>query len=116
MKKTITQKRAELLKEWILARHGNNEAYYDCTLYTGVPDGDTMETVIEDLQEGWYDEEIDEMLAMYERARKRYEADGYYFHGKVFYDSGVFLRVAGYKLPDRIKKNGNYNELKKVEA
>lgn len=116
MKRTIAEKRAALLKEWVLARYGNNEAYYECTLYTGVPDGDTMEMVVDDLQDGWYDEEIDEMLAMYERASKRYGADGYYFNGIVIMDSEEFLRAAGYKLPDRIKKSGNYSELKKMEA
>ena len=53
MKKTITMKRAELFREWLLATMANDEAYYCSTLMCGIPDGDNEETVMEDLQNGF---------------------------------------------------------------
>ena len=36
---TITEKRAKLFKEWILATMANDERYYLRTLALGIPDG-----------------------------------------------------------------------------
>lgn len=108
MKRTITVKRAELLREWILAQFGNNGNYYYSTLCTGIPDGDTIETVMEDLQTGFYDDDIDNMLDMYRRVRARYEKDGYYWRGKLYQTAEQFLLGYGISIPERITKNGNY--------
>ena len=45
-KQTITQKRATLYREWLLATLANDERYYCSTLTMGVPDGDTQEMVV----------------------------------------------------------------------
>lgn len=79
----ITEKRATVWNEWLLARLGNNENYYYSTLYTGIPDGDDNSTVMEDLQESFYDDDLDDMIEMYQRIRKKYEKDGFYFDKKV---------------------------------
>lgn len=104
MRRTIAVKRAELLKEWLLAVHGNNESYYSATLWTGIPDGDDFDTVMEDLQSGFYDDDIDNMLAMYKRVRQKYEKDGFYHNGNVFHNGVDCLDAAGYDLPDKIMK------------
>lgn len=111
MKRTITVKRAELLKEWVLAQFGNNENYYYSTLYTGIPDGDTSETVMEDLQDGFYDDDMDDMLYMYRRVRERYGKDGYYYRGRLCNNAESLLSAIGVQLPDRITKNGNYQNV-----
>lgn len=111
MKRTIAVKRAELLKEWVIAQFGNNENYYYSTLLTGVPDGDASETVIEDLQDGFYDDDIDDVLDMYRRVRERYEKDGYYYHGRLYKKPESLLSAIGVQLPDRITKNGNYKNV-----
>lgn len=111
MKKTIAVKRAELLKEWVLAQFGNNENYYYSTLLTGIPDGDTSETVIKDLQDGFYDDGMDDVLDIYRRVRERYEKDGYYYRGQLYDDAESLLAVIGVKLPEKITKNGNYKNI-----
>lgn len=111
MKRTVTVKRAELLKEWVIAQFGNNENYYYSTLLTGVPDGDTSETVIEDLQDGFYDDDIDDALDMYRRVRERYEKDGYYYRGRLYRKPESLLSAIGVQLPDKITKNGNYKNV-----
>lgn len=98
MKRTIAVKRAELLKEWVLAQFGNNENYYYSTLYTGIPDGDTLETVIGDLQDGFY-------------VRERYEKDGYYYNEQLYGNAESLLAAIGVKLPEKITKNGNYKNV-----
>ncbi len=109
MKRTIGVKRAELLKEWLFAVYGNNQSYYEATLWTGIPDGDDLETVIEDLQDGFYDDDIDDMLDMYSRVKGRYAKDGFYYNGHVFHSGMDCLDAAGYNLPDKILKNNKYN-------
>ena len=104
MKRTIAVKRAELLKEWFLAQYGNNENYYYSTLYTGIPDGDTMETVIEDLQDGFYDDDIDDRLDMYRRVRERYEKDGYYYNDRLYDNAESLLDAIGLKSLEKITK------------
>ena len=105
MKKTIAEKRAILYREWLLARLANDEAYYDSTLMMGVPDGDTEEDVIWDLEGGWYDEDIDETIKVYERAKKHYGEGGYYVREEVIMDENMALYEAGYgDIPKRIYK------------
>ena len=104
MKRTIAVKRAELLKEWVLAQFGNNENYYYSTLLTGIPDGDTLETVIEDLQDGFYDDDIDDTLDMYRRVRERYEKDGYYYCERLYDNAESLLAAIGIKSLERINK------------
>lgn len=70
MRLTIAVKRAQLLREWLYALHGNNERYYYSTLALGIPDGDDYETVLSDLQDGFYDDDIDDILHMYRNRRK----------------------------------------------
>lgn len=105
---TITEKRAELYKEWRLAVYGNDEYYYNSTLTMGIPDGDTLETVLEDLQEGFYDDDIMDTINLYKWAKKRYESAGWYI-GEIVYMSEaqalVEIEHAEGKLPARIYKN-----------
>lgn len=113
MKKTIAVKRSELLREWILAQYGNNENYYYSTLSTGIADGETMESVLNDLQDGFYDDDINETLDMYSMARKRYGKDGYYFNGVLYETPEQLFSCLGIVIPDRILKNKNYYYLYK---
>lgn len=107
---TITEKRAELYKEWRLAIYANDGDYYNATLALGIPDGDTPETVLEDLQEGFYDDDIMETIGLYKWAKKRYSGGGWYFTFDllVIEDEAEALKhieeVEG-KLPARIYKN-----------
>lgn len=97
-----TQKRAQLLKEWLLACYSNNEYYYDATLYTGIPDGDSYEDVLDDLRGGFYDEELDYMLDMYARVRTRYADDGWYIHRKLYTTMEEALKAIPEKIPEKI--------------
>lgn len=81
---TIPEKRANVFNEWKLACYANNEDYYFATLWTGIPDGDTTDIVVEDLRDGFYDDSLDEMIEMYQRVRRRYESDGFYINGNVY--------------------------------
>lgn len=92
----IAEKRAQLYKEWILATLGNDENYYFSTLYTGIPDGDSEEEVLEAITEGAYDYDLDNMLAMYNRVKNRYKKSGWYVGKEVVYDEEEALRKAGY--------------------
>lgn len=107
-KQTITQKRATLFREWLLATLGNDELYYFCTLVEGIPDGDDIETVLDDLAEGFYDDYLDEMIDLYLRAKKRYAKSGWYVNGQLFFDESEALvqglKGTGYELPERIYK------------
>lgn len=106
---TITEKRAELYKEWRLAVYGNDENYYYSTIVMGIPDGDTPEMVLADLQEGFYDDDIMYTINLYKRAKKRYGA-GWFFAYDFFAteDEAEALKhieeIEG-KLPTRIYKN-----------
>ena len=108
MKRTIAVKRAELLREWLFAVYANDENYYQSTLTLGIPDGDDLDMVLEDLQDGFYDDDIDEMLAVYAKARARYGKNGYYYNEHVYHNGYDCLDAAGYKLPQRITKTGKY--------
>ena len=78
MKRTIAVKRAELFREWVLATLANNEEYYFSTLSLGIPDGESEDMVMDDLMSGFYDDDIDDTLEVYSRAKSRYSKDGYY--------------------------------------
>lgn len=110
-KKTIAEKRAILYREWLLALLANDESYYDSTLMMGIPDGDTEKDVMWDLEGGWYDDDIDDTIAVYERAKKHYGEGGYYVNGNVFMDEDNALYEAGYDdIPKRIyKKHGKWH-------
>lgn len=103
---TIGTKRAELFREWLCALYGNNESWYYRTLTLGVPDGDDMETVLEDLQDGLYDEGIDETLEMYRNCHKRYEKDGYYYKENLYASVDTILEILGIEIPVKILKSG----------
>lgn len=103
---TIGTKRAELFREWICAVFSNNGAWYYGTLSLGVPDGDDVETVLEDLQDGIYDEDIDATLGMYRNLHKRYEKDGYYYKENLYASFDTILEIVGLKLPVKILKSG----------
>lgn len=111
MERTIAVKRAELLKEWVLAQSGNNENYYYSTLFTGIPDGDPIETVVEDLKDGEYDEDIDDALDMYKRVRERYQKDGFPCNGHICHTPKEFFDSCGIDFPERITKTGDYSTL-----
>lgn len=104
MKRTIAVKRAELFREWVLATLANNEEYYFSTLSLGIPDGDSEDVVFEDLMFGEYDDDIDEMLEVYSRAKSRYGKAGYYVNGKLYYNETDALTAYGRTIPKRIYK------------
>lgn len=105
---TITEKRAELYKEWRLAVYDNDEDYYYSTLIMGIPDGDTLETVLADLQEGFYDKDIMDTINLYKWAKKEYGNAGWYID-KILYMSEaqalVEIERAEGKIPTKIYKN-----------
>ena len=107
---TITQKRATLFREWILATLGNHENYYYSTIVCGIPDGDEAETVLEDLASGFYDDDIDDTIAVYTRAKAKYAKHGYYInrqYGTVNTECEAIAAheaITGRKLPERIYK------------
>ena len=109
MKRTIAVARVELLKEWLYSVYANNGCYYCATLATCIPDGEELPEVMSDLQDGFYDDDIDSMISTYRRCRSRFGKDGYYYNGWVFHDPDDCLDAAGYVFPDRILKNGKYN-------
>ena len=104
MKRTIAVNRAELFREWVLATLANNEEYYFSTLSLGIPDGEDEDMVMADLMRGFYDDDIDEMLEVYSIAKSLYGKDGYYVHGKLYYDETDALTAYGRTIPKRIYK------------
>lgn len=109
MRRTIAVKRAELLREWMFAKFANDEHYYYSTLMMGIPDGDSLSTVLEDLQDGFYDHDIDKTINVYLRAKKAYSEHGYYYNGNVYHNGLDCLDAAGYELPEKITKTGKYS-------
>ena len=104
MKRTIAVKRAELFREWVLATLANNEEYYFSTLYLGIPDGEDEDMVMDDLMSGFYDDDIDEMLEVYSRAKSRYGKAGYYVNDKLYDNETDALAAYGRTIPKRIYK------------
>lgn len=106
---TITEKRAVLFRAWQLVMHANDDGYYYDTLYTGIPDGDTIETVLSDLRDGSYDDDIDEMLKMYNKNLIRAAWDGgFYIGGIVYYSEEEVvkaLKATGFCFPTRIYRD-----------
>lgn len=111
-KKTIAEKRAILYREWLLACLANDESYYDYTLSLGIPDGDTEENVLWDLEGGWYDDDIDDTINVYLNAKKHYGFAGYYVRERVIMDEDMALYEANYEnIPKRIyKKHGKWDK------
>lgn len=101
-KMTIPQKRAAVYREWILSKLGNDERYYMATLYTGIPDGDDQETTLADLADGFYDDDLDDMIDLYLSSKKAYGESGYYVNKQVIFNEDEALSAAGYSIPDRI--------------
>ena len=104
MKRTIAVKRAELFREWVLATLANNEEYYFSTLYLGIPDGEDEDMVMDDLMSGFYDDDIDDTLEVYSRAKSRYGKDGYYVNNKLYDNETDALTAYGRTIPKRIYK------------
>ena len=104
MKRTITVKRAELFREWVLATLANNEEYYFSTLALGIPDGESEDMVMDDLMSGFYDDDIDDALEVYSRAKSRYDKDGYYVNDKLYDNETDALTAYGHTIPERIHK------------
>ena len=104
MKRTIAVKRAELFREWVLATLANNEEYYFSTLSLGIPDGEDEDMVMDDLMSGFYDDDIDEMMEVYSRAKARYGKDGFYVAGKLYNNEADALAAFGHVIPERIYK------------
>lgn len=111
-KKTIAEKRAILYREWQLAKLANDGCYYNYTLALGIPDEDTDEDVLWDLEAGWYDDDIDETINVYLEAKKHYGEGGYYVREKVIMDEDKALYEANYEnIPKRIyKKHGKWDK------
>jgi hypothetical protein len=107
---TIAQKRATLYREWILATLGNHENYYYSTIVCGIPDGDDEQTVMEDLKDGFYDDDIDFTIEVYTRAKARYAKHGYFINrqvGTVTTEEEAikaYESITGKTLPERIYK------------
>ena len=102
---TIADKRAQLYREWFLATLSNDENYYFGTLALGVPDGDTEQDLLWDLEGGWYDKDIDDTINVYLNAKKCYGEGGYFVNGEVIMDEDMALYEAGYNdLPKKIYK------------
>ena len=105
MKRTIAVKRAELFREWVLATLANNEEYYFSTLSLGIPDGDSEDMAMDDLMSGFYDDDIDEMLEVYSRAKLWYGKDGYYVNDNLYDNETDALKAYGRTIPKRIYKS-----------
>ena len=101
---TITEKRAKLFKEWTLATMANDERYYLRTLALGIPDGTTSEEAFYDIEHGEYDEDIDDMIFVYEKSRWLFGAAGYIIDGHLSLPGDAnYKRLLG-TLPVRIYK------------
>lgn len=59
---------------------------------------------MDDLTNGEYDEDIDNMLTMYDRVKRLYGKSGYYVAEKVVYDENEALQLAGWDIPTKIYK------------
>ena len=105
MKRTIAVKRAELFREWVLATLANNEEYYFSTLYLGIPDREDEDMVMDDLMSGFYDDDIDDALEVYSRAKSRYGNAGYYVNSKLYDNETDALTAYGCTIPERIHKS-----------
>lgn len=106
MANQITNKRAELLREWLLACNANNESYYDFTLLECIPDGDTLDDVLFDLQDGFYDDELENMIRIYKMAKRRYSKDGWYVCGTLYMDENKAVSAMNISIPEKIYKGG----------
>lgn len=109
MKKTITQKRAELYKLYVIARCGNDERMYTETLSLGIPDGETIVSAYTDICFGDYDENIDETIELYKRVISIYQKYGFTIDGKnVIYSVGDLIEriqsETDIVFPDKIYK------------
>ena len=104
MKRTIAVKRAEMFREWVLATLANNEEYYFSTLALGIPAGEDEDMVMDDLECGFYDDDIDDTLEVYSRAKSRYGKAGYYVNGKLYDNETDALKAYGCSIPKRIYK------------
>ena len=100
----ITEKRAKLFKEWMLATMANDERYYLRTLAIGIPDGTTAEDAFYDIQHGEYDEDINEMIGLYEESRVRYGGAGYIIDGHLSFPCDDNYKRLMYMLPRLIYK------------
>lgn len=90
----ITEKRAKLFKEWTLATMANDEFYYLSTIAMGIPDGKTPEIILAELEKGWYDYDIDNMIDLYEHAHTQYGKAGYIIDDVlVFEDDEQYMRL-----------------------
>ena len=101
---TITEKRAKLFKEWTLATMANDERYYFRTLALGIPDGTTAEEAFYDIEHGEYDENIDDMIDLYEESRVLYGGAGYIIDGHLSLQGDVIYKWLMHTLPGRIYK------------
>lgn len=104
MRRTIAVKRAELFFEWLGCKFSNDKDYYLRSLSLGIPDGEDEQSVMEDLQDGFYDDDIDEMLSLYQRLRRKYNSAGYYYNGKLYHSVSYCIHAAGIVVPEKIFK------------
>ena len=100
----IAEKRAKLFKEWTLATMANDERYYLSTISMGIPDGNTREITLDELEDGSYDSYIDDMIDLYEHAHIQYGKAGYIIDGALaFEDDEQYMRLMS-MLPELIYK------------
>lgn len=99
----ITEKRALLFKDYICCLYANNENAYYNTLLEGIPDGQTLREVYEDIQAGEYDWDIDYMInCIYENEISKYIKDGFSINKKVVRTRKALFRLIDFDIPDRI--------------
>lgn len=101
---TITEKRAKLYREWLLATMANDERYYLITLALGIPDGTTKFDAFYDIQHGDYDEDIDDLIGLYEESSVRYGGAGYIIDGHLSFPGDENYKRLMHMLPERIYK------------
>lgn len=110
MKRTIAVKRAELYKLYLIALHGNYKMMYYSTLSDGIPGGMTCEQVKGEIQRGDYDDDIDEMIELYDKVISRWAGYGFYVDFRLVYSRDKLLDILkeiGLTIPDKIYKRCN---------
>lgn len=99
----MTEKRALLFKSYIGCLYANNENAYYNTLVEGIPDGQTLDEVYEDIQHGEYDYDIDYLIeCVYGNELSKYAKDGFYVKGVVVNTLKKLFTELPFEVPDRI--------------
>lgn len=99
----ITEKRALLFKYYLGVLYANNENAYYNTIAEGIPDGQPLDVVIDDIQHGEYDSDIDYLIErVYGNELSKYTKDGFYIDGVVVHTLKQLIARLPFDVPDRI--------------